>query len=58
MNDAPRLPTEAEQMAAYRERRAAFEAAYAKWVDDGRIGPPPSHPVRPHTPGRVSAHDR
>jgi hypothetical protein len=46
-----KLPTEAEQQATYRRQREQFEIAYVRWVDGGKVGPMPPHPVRPHTPG-------
>lgn len=45
------LPTPEEQQAEYQRKRMEFERAEAAWIAGGRVGPPPPHPVRPHTPG-------
>jgi len=45
------LPTEAEQWAEYKRVKAIYDGQYAAWVNGGKKGNPPPHPVRPHTPG-------
>lgn len=40
-----------EQWAAYDRAMQTFETLKARWIADGKLGPPPPRPVRPHTPG-------
>lgn len=39
------------QWAAYDHAMQTFRAAFDRWVADGKLGPPPPRPVRPHIPG-------
>jgi hypothetical protein len=51
MSETPKYPTWDEQHETYRQAKAEFDAAYARWRDNGKVGNPPPRPVRPHTPG-------
>jgi hypothetical protein len=35
----------------YENAKHAFDEAFAVWKKNGKQGPPPPRPVRPHTPG-------
>lgn len=45
------LPAPQEQQAAYGRRKLRYDEAMQAWRDGGKVGPPPPHPVPPHTPG-------
>lgn len=45
------LPTRAEQIAEYEQRKAEYDRAYTLWQQNGRLGPRPLRPVKPHIPG-------
>lgn len=40
-----------ERWRDYNRRMQTYQALYDRWVADGKLGPPPPRPVRPHTPG-------
>lgn len=45
------LPTPAEQWERYERDRTDYEHRLRAWRLGGEVGPPPAHPVAPHTPG-------
>lgn len=47
----PKLPTPAEQQARYQQQLAEHRHDMQVWLDGGKRGPMPPHPVAPHTPG-------
>lgn len=40
-----------EQWERYEAQLTEYYAARAAWIEGGRVGDPPAHPIRPHTPG-------
>lgn len=45
------LPGAEEQWERYEAQLSEYFAAREAWIAGGRVGDPPPHPVRPHTPG-------
>ena len=40
-----------DQWARYHRQMQTYQAALDRWTADGKLGPRPPRPVRPHTPG-------